>query len=157
MTRRSCGDWQFSGARIGWRSVDALRDRLITAVAAGPPARFVALFGSAVTGKMRPDSDVDLAWLPVDFDLPLVRELDFQVALTLAAGREVDLVRVDHASTLCRSEVARNGELLAGDRASFVRFRAEAICEFLDFEPALREASELFRRRVAAQERPDRT
>ncbi|MDO8349031.1 MAG: nucleotidyltransferase domain-containing protein [Planctomycetota bacterium] len=80
----------------------ALRDRLIRAITAGPPARFIVLFGSTVTGKMRPDSDVDLAWLPVHGDLHLARELEFQAALTLAAGREVDLVRLDHASTLCR-------------------------------------------------------
>ena len=137
--------------------MDALRDRLIQAIGAGPPARIVVLFGSAATGKMRPDSDVDIAWLPVDGDLLLARELEFQVALTLAAGREVDLVRLDHASTLCRSEVARSGDLLSGDRPSFVKFRAEAIGEFLDFEPALREASARFRRRVVAGDRGDRT
>ncbi|MDO8349032.1 MAG: DUF86 domain-containing protein [Planctomycetota bacterium] len=38
-----------------------------------------------------------------------------------------------------------------------MKFRAEAIGEFLDFEPALREASARFRRRVAAGGRGDRT
>lgn len=116
----------------------------------------MALFGSAAKGNLRVDSDIDIAWLPVDADLPLSAELDFQTSLTLAAGREVDLVRMDHASTLCRSEVARSGTQLAGDRSAFVRFRAEAIAEFLDFEPALRDATERYRRAVLAGARHPR-
>jgi predicted nucleotidyltransferase len=107
------------------------------------------LFGSAAKGTMHAGSDVDVAWLPTDVELPLSRELAFQVALTRAAGREVDLVRLDHASTLCRSEVARTGVLLAGERSDFVRYRAEAMGEFLDFAPAMQDAGERFRRRLA--------
>ncbi|MBL8752007.1 MAG: nucleotidyltransferase domain-containing protein [Planctomycetes bacterium] len=131
-------------------------DNLQAAIARGPRAHFVALFGSAAKGGMRADSDVDIAWLPEDAHLPLSAELDFQAALTLAAGREVDPVRVDHASTLCRSEVARFGIQLAGQRASFVRFRAEAMAEFLDFEPALRDATERYRRAVLARQHGDK-
>lgn len=81
-------------------------------------------------------------------------ELDFQAELTRSAGRAVDLVRVDQASTLVRHEIARDGILLAGNRDAFVRFRAEAITEFLDFEPALRDASERFRRRLLEPPQP---
>jgi predicted nucleotidyltransferase len=130
---------------------------LQVAIANGPRAHFVALFGSAAKGVMRSDSDVDIAWLPIDRDLPLASELDFQSALTLAAGRDVDLVRLDHASTLLRNEVARSGIQLAGERAAFVRFRAEAIADFLDFEPALRDATERYRRAVLAITPPPRT
>ncbi len=132
-------------------------EKLEAAIAKGPRAHFVALFGSAAKGGMRVDSDIDIAWLPLDANLPLSMELDFQSALTLAAGREVDLVRVDQASTLFRSEVARSGIQLAGERASFVRFRAEAIAEFLDFEPALREATERYLRAVRNGALPPRT
>jgi hypothetical protein len=71
--------------------------------------------------------------------------------LNRAAGREVDLERLDQASTLCKHEVASKGELLHGSRDELVRFQAEAIGEFLDFEPALRAASERFRRRLARE------
>lgn len=124
------------------------------AIASGPPARFVALFGSVAKGTSRADSDVDLAWIPVDRDLPLADELQFQAQLTLAAGREVDLVRLDRASTLVRHEVAKDGQLLAGDPDAFVCFRAEAVGEYLDFEPALRDACEQFRRRLQAEGKP---
>ncbi len=129
-------------------------DLLAAAIAAGPAARFLALFGSAARGDTHEGSDVDIAWLPIDADLPLADELDFQAELTRAARRAVDLVRVDRASTLVRHEIARDGILLAGDRDAFVCFRAEAIAEFLDFEPALRDASERLRRRLLEQPRP---
>lgn len=119
------------------------------AVDSGPRARFVALFGSAVRDELRSDSDVDLGWLPDDPEVSLTEELDFQASLTLAVGRDVDLVRLDRTSTICRMEVVRFGVLVAGDRDAWIRFRAEAIAEFLDFEPALRDASERFRRRLS--------
>jgi predicted nucleotidyltransferase len=113
--------------------------RLKTVLAAGPRLRLAMLFGSAAKGTMRPDSDVDVAILPEDPDLPLRAELGLQVALTEAAGREVDLARLDRASTLLKWQVARHGTLLfASDRTS------------LDFAPAFARAAERFRRRLAA-------
>ncbi|MCU0862814.1 MAG: nucleotidyltransferase domain-containing protein [Planctomycetes bacterium] len=125
-------------------------ERLATAIAAGPPARLVVLFGSAAKDQMHAGSDIDIGWIPVDPDLSLGDELGFQAELTGAAGREVDLVRLDRASTICRYEVARAGIQLAGDRSEFVRFRAESIGEYLDFEPALRAATERYRQAMLA-------
>jgi hypothetical protein len=53
---------------------------------------------------------------------------------------------MDQASTLCRHEVARSGILLSGDRTAFVRFQVAAVDEFLDFEPALRDAVARYQR-----------
>jgi predicted nucleotidyltransferase len=125
-------------------------ERLATAIAAGPPARLVVLFGSAAKDQMHADSDVDIGWIPVDPDLSLGAELAFQAELTGVAGREVDLVRLDQASTICRYEVARSGIQLAGDRSEFVRFRADSIIDYLDFEPALRTATERYRQAILA-------
>jgi len=119
-------------------------------VAAGPPAHFFALFGSQATGTAHAGSDIDVAWLPADPEIPLGAELALQAEMTRVAGRDVDLVRVDRTTTVCRMEIARHGVLLAGDRQAFARFRAEAIAEFLDYEPAFRAATERFRRRLAA-------
>jgi predicted nucleotidyltransferase len=123
-------------------------ERLAPAIAAGPPARLVVLFGSAAKGPMHAGSDVDIGWIPVDPNLSLGDELAFQAALTGAAGLEVDLVRLDQASTICRYEVARDGLKLAGDRGEFVRFRADSIGDYLDFEPALRAATERYRQAI---------
>lgn len=119
-------------------------------LAASPPAHFVAVFGSRAKGLEHPGSDLDVAWLPADRTLALGDELQLQAELMRATGLEVDLVRVDQASTLCRFEVARDGRLVHGSRDSFVRFCAEAAAEYIDYEPVLREAGERFRRRLAA-------
>ena len=137
---------------IGYRaSVSAdLETAMRTVLARGPAVRFAALFGSRARGTARPDSDIDVAWLPADANLPLGAELELQAELTRVAGHEVDLVRLDHASSLLRFEVARDGVLLFGTPSAFTGFRVEAIAEWLDYEPAFRAASERFRRRLAA-------
>ena len=109
------------------------------------------LFGSEARGDTHADSDLDIGWVPVDPAIELGTELDLQAGLTLLAGTDVDLVRLDHASTLLKMEVARDGELLCGDRAAWVTFRAEAISEFLDFEPALRSATRRFKASLQAR------
>lgn len=132
-----------------------VRDELLQLLAKGPAAHFFALFGSVAKGTHSADSDLDIAWLPRDLALPLATELEFQAALTAASGREVDLVRVDRTSTLCRREIAVDGILLAGSQDDWLRFRVEAIGEFLDFEPAFRDASERYRRWLVANARSE--
>lgn len=127
-----------------------IQHALLAVIAAGPASRFVAMFGSYARGSTHPGSDLDLAWEPVDADLPLAAELSLQADLTRAAECEVDLVRVDRTSTVCRMEIARDGILLAGDRGAFNHFRAEATIEYLDFAPALRDATRRYRRFLAA-------
>jgi predicted nucleotidyltransferase len=113
--------------------------------------RLAILFGSFARQQQRPDSDVDVAILPADGDLPLAAELDLQVALERACGRTVDLVRLDQASTMLRFRVAREGVALVAEPAfEHPRFLAAAAAEHADFAPALAIASERFRRRIAA-------
>jgi predicted nucleotidyltransferase len=118
-------------------------------LAKGPSLHFAAVFGSRARGTHRPDSDIDLAWLPRDRSLLLTHELQLQGDLAMATGMDIDLVRVDEASTVLRHEIARDGQLVFGERAAFVRFQAEAVVEFLDYEPVFREANERFCRRLA--------
>ena len=58
---------------------------------------------------MRPDSDVDVGIVPNEDGPSLAEELALQAELSRACGREVDLVRLDHADLLLRWEVARDG------------------------------------------------
>lgn len=131
--------------------LETMLTALRSALAEGPRLRLAVLFGSFARREQRPDSDVDVAILPVDPELPLAAELDLQVALERASGRRVDLVRLDAASTLLRFRVAREGVLLLADPASeHPRFLAAAAAEHADFAPALAVAAERFRQRVAA-------
>ena len=142
-------------ARGDTRRVDADREKLLTklreALRRGPRLRLALLFGSFARGQHRPDSDVDVAILPADPELPLAAELDLQVDLARSSGRTVDLVRLDHASTMLRFRIAREGiALLAEPAFEHSRFLAAAAAEHADFAPALAVAAERFRRRVAA-------
>jgi predicted nucleotidyltransferase len=126
-------------------------ERLIAALQSGPALRLAMLFGSAAQGGLRAESDVDVAILPVDPALSLADELDLQVSLTRVCGRDVDLVRLDRASTLVRWQIAQHGKLLL-QSSSFeaARFVASAASEYLDFAPSFTRAAERFRLRLAA-------
>lgn len=122
---------------------------LIATLRKGPPLRLAVLFGSGARGRLRPDSDLDVAILPVDPALSLGAELALQRSLEESSAREVDLVRLDQASTLLRWEVARDGKLLLeGLPGSFTRFRAQAMSEFLEFAPDYDRVAEVFRQRL---------
>jgi predicted nucleotidyltransferase len=121
------------------------------ALASGPRLRLAILFGSGASGRLHAASDIDIAIVPEDAALLLREELALQVDLTRVARRNVDLVRLDRAPTLVRYQVAKHGvTLFESGPFEAARFTAAAVSEYLDFEPSLRRAAEVFRRRVAA-------
>jgi uncharacterized protein len=96
------------------------------------------LFGSAAAGKLRHDSDVDIGILPspgrpFDFN----RELELAAEVERALGREVDLVRLDHASSLLRFEASQGRCLLEARQGAFADFVARALFEHEDLRPIL--------------------
>lgn len=92
----------------------ALAEALSRALAAFDPA-VIYLFGSARRGLLRPDSDLDVAFLPA---APCDAWAVFLAAQDLAArlGCEVDLVDLQRASTVLRKEVLRTGRRLVTRR-----------------------------------------
>ena len=96
------------------------------------------LFGSVARGDAGPLSDVDVAVLLDPEIAPqarmataaaLVEELERQ-------GGRVDLVLLDEASPLLKHRVFRHGILLLErDARRRVAFEAQAIQEYLDFQP----------------------
>ena len=115
----------------------------------GPPLRLAVLFGSVAKGTSHAKSDIDIAIWPLDEALALGAELDLTAALARELRRDVDLVRLDRASTLVRWQVAKDGVLvLAEPRYEWSRFRAQAASEHADAGVSLRHAAELFRRRI---------
>ena len=70
---------------------------------AGAGVELAVLFGSAASGRLRPDSDIDIGILcSVGWELDLAGELALGAELERVFGREVDLVRLDVGSTLLR-------------------------------------------------------
>lgn len=111
--------------------------------------RLAVLFGSAARGRARSDSDVDVGIVPVDADLPLRAELELQAKLERVSGRPVQLVRLDHASTVLGWEAVRYGiPIVASSRAEHVRFVARAAVDHAELAPALARGTALFRRRL---------
>lgn len=89
--------------------VDAVRECLLREL---PGLRFAYLFGSAATGKMRSDSDVDIA---VDAGRKLDPMTLGRVAgkLERTLGRDVDLVDILRAPPRLRKSILDHGEVLA--------------------------------------------
>ena len=70
------------------------------------------LLGSAVSGRMRPDSDLDIAVLPVVTAGPLsqVDIAELSASLSLAAGRAVDVGVLSSRNLIYASEAIFKGE-----------------------------------------------
>ena len=69
------------------------------------------VLGSAVSGRMRPDSDLDIAILPVAGKAMSQTDLmELSAALSLAAGRNVDLGVLSSQNLIYASEAILKGE-----------------------------------------------
>ena len=92
----------------------------------------IYLFGSQAEGRGRPESDVDLAFLPPDDCSPGALEV-FTMAQRLAeiVNRDVDLVDLAAASTVMRKEVVRTGRiLLESDRTARQEFEMYTLSDY---------------------------
>lgn len=108
------------------------------------------LFGSVARGEARPDSDLDVAILPTG-RFSAVDEARLVEALSLASGREVDLVRLDRVEdVVLRREIARGMPLREAERGDFARFAADAMLAWLDLEPIYLDAQARYLAHVAA-------
>ena len=123
----------------------------------GPPLTLAIMFGSRARGDARPDSDLDLAILPVDPALPLHDENGIIAALECATGLPVDLVRLDRAAPALRWRIARDGIVLLSEPAHVgPRFLARTGIEHDELRALEIEAMRRYRARLAAS-RPEST
>ncbi len=90
----------------------------------------VYLFGSTVTGRQHPESDIDIAFLP---DRPCDPYEVFQAAQQLAAqlGCEVDLVDLSQASAVMKAQVLETGtRLIVADERRVDEFEMYALSDY---------------------------
>lgn len=108
-----------------------------------PRVRLAMLFGSLAAGRVRPDSDLDIAILA---DRPLSAELkaEWIDALAAATGRPVDLIDLRTAGEPLLGQVLK-GQRLVGDAALHGEWIARHLVEQADFLP--------YRRRILAERR----
>ena len=90
----------------------------------------VYVFGSAADGRVRDDSDVDLAFL-ADRAQDAVVVFDAAQALAGRLGREVDLIDLRRASTVMRLQVLAKGRrILTNDVISTDTFEMYAYSDY---------------------------
>ena len=88
-------------------------EQVIAGICARYHVRELALFGSAVKGHLRPDSDIDLLVVfEADARVGLITLARLQRELATAFGRKVDLVPKDGLKAALRAEVLAGARTL---------------------------------------------
>lgn len=98
---------------------------------------YALVFGSRAHGAGRPGSDVDVALgLRPGVRMEALDLGGLSSCLESAAGHPVDLVILDEAPPPLAYRVFRDGrEVVVRDRPALVARKAQAILEYLDFQP----------------------
>jgi predicted nucleotidyltransferase len=112
-------------------------DRLKAVLEADPRVTYALVFGSAATGRVRADSDVDVAIGLAEGAGLTPLEIGALVArLEEAAGRPIDLVLLDEAPPGLAYRVFRDGRPMTVRSESALKARfVRAVLEYLDFKP----------------------
>ena len=132
----------------------ALIARLRTVFDGVAGIRLAVLFGSEASGRARPDSDVDIAVLGAAHEFDDSAESHLTQALSLATRRNVDLIRLECASTMLKWQIASKGvPLVERTVGEFARFRAGAASEYVEFAPAFSYHGEIFRLKLIERAR----
>ena len=113
-----------------------------------PEIEAVYLFGSAATGKLHRESDIDLALYP---DSPKLREkkLDILTELARLGFCNVDLVFMDKDDIVLQYEAVRQN-LVVYQAPGFDRgtIYSKIIRQYLDFYPYLTEQRNAYKKRI---------
>ncbi len=116
-------------------------DSVRTALAGFPDVAFAVLFGSAVSGRLRADSDIDIAVygdsgraLEIETDRVLSDEPGMQVAIERATNRNVDLLVFNRApATVAAAALLTGQAVLIRDRAIYSRYFLAVTTVAMDF------------------------
>lgn len=88
-------------------NIEVIKNTLIEKVS----AYLIIVFGSTVTGKIRKDSDIDIAFLSrMSFDEYEVFIIAQELSSSL--GRDVDLVDLSRASTVFKANILGKGKII---------------------------------------------
>jgi predicted nucleotidyltransferase len=106
-----------------------LSENILSVLAPSGPL-IVYLFGSRITGRTHPASDIDIAVLFSEPMAPVrLFELKNQIAETLSC--DVDLIDLAKASTVLRKEVLRTGRVIfEGDLQRREQFEMYALSDY---------------------------
>jgi predicted nucleotidyltransferase len=96
---------------------------------------FAYLFGSVTSGRLHPQSDIDIA---VYFEQPL-GALDIKLAfiqkVSAVFEREVDVIFLNEADIIITMQILTNGELIINNHpAKHILYKASKLSEYADFK-----------------------
>jgi predicted nucleotidyltransferase len=124
---------------------------LTVSLEAQPDVLAAIVFGSAASGRLSAESDLDLALLFSDTGVPdAFAVLDLRAALEQQTHRDVDLVVLNHASTILAFQAIKKGQLIfCRDSRAYQRYIVRLISEYADFKRIRRPIEEaVLRRRI---------
>ena len=112
-----------------------------------PHLTFAVLFGSAASGRLRPDSDVDVAVygasadrLEIEHEREIDRETEIQIALERATQRNVELLILNRSpATVCAAALTSGRVVLLRDGAFYSRYFLAITSVAIDFLQTERE------------------
>lgn len=95
---------------------------------------FAYIFGSFIQGKLRKDSDLDIA-VYLENDIDIETYLEIKMDLMDACKREIDLVILNNATPLLKYEVYRNSILLfTRDKHLETGYKVKTLFEYNDIK-----------------------
>ncbi|NLP31189.1 MAG: nucleotidyltransferase domain-containing protein, partial [Clostridiales bacterium] len=95
---------------------------------------FAYIFGSYVQGRMRKDSDIDIAiYLKNDMDIQTY--LDIKMQLSDSCRKEVDLVILNDATPFLKYQIYKNNILLfSRDKSIETSYKVKTLFEYNDMK-----------------------
>ncbi|NMB27790.1 MAG: nucleotidyltransferase domain-containing protein [Tissierellia bacterium] len=95
---------------------------------------FAYIFGSYVQGKMRADSDIDIA-IYLEKKMDIETYLEIKMHLSDACKREVDLIVLNDAISLLKYQIYKNNILLfTRDKTIETRYKVKTLFEYSDMK-----------------------
>lgn len=98
---------------------------------------FAYIFGSYVQGKIREDSDIDIA-IYLEEKIDAETYLEIMMDLTEICKKEIDLIILNDATPLLKYEIYKNNILLfSQDKAIETRYKVKTLFEYNDIKKYL--------------------
>lgn len=109
--------------------------------------RLVLLFGSAVSGKTHPESDLDIAVMFTDIETAHSRVFELIADLQeIFPDREVDLALINGADPLFLKKILEDCELLFGEPRTLAELKMYAYRRYIDHKRYLKMEGEYIKR-----------
>ncbi len=132
-------------------SLPQIADSVASALEPFASVSFALVFGSAVSGRLRADSDLDVAvylhssgYLEIEGDRQAAEEADIQIALERATGRNVDLLILNRApATVCAAALLTGQAVVIREPSLYGRYFLAVTSVAIDFQQTVREYREI--------------